>query len=882
MTRNSTESAAQQDFKAAFRRSLLLKSSLGLFVVSILLVLACLLPLAGKLKNEQEKSLFFAVRSRSATVEIFLEKAIETTRQVTSRTQIRKMLEKYNRGEISHTEFVSFTRPKLEDALSLSENGIAVSRFDAGNKLIVSAGQPIPAKYWIFPNTDEEVAIKGPELIDGQPCLIVSAPILTRTNERAGTDIALFTTEKIQEIIQDTSGLGNTGEMILGRLGESGAMSFFPLRTSHHSQEEDELFHRKELTQAFALVAQGAENELPLLIREGHTLKVGDRVKNTNWIILCRIDKEELYSPINTLIFALVIIVTVLLILGLIGMNRLLNPLADKAIVHSEKLQQELAAKQEALRQREESDRALSEEKEQLAVTLRSIADCVITTDPEENIELFNCAAEQLLGCPLNEAHGKSLQEILPIFSSAGNTPIPSPYKEVLNEFQPDGAGSSVLLRTKSGREKKVTIAHSPMRNARKDTLGTVWVIRDVTEREKFESHLRQTQKMEAIGTLAAGIAHDFNNILTAILGFSQLVRASLNKKDKEYQWQEEVILATHRAQGLVKQILTFCRQTEHEKNALELSHVVKEAVKLIRATIPATIEIKQNIRSGCGLVLADPTQIHQIVMNLCTNAFHAMSNTCGTLTISLQTTRLESGLQGLGGELGAGDYVLLEVEDTGPGIDPSIMDKIFEPYFTTKGKGQGTGLGLAVVQGIVKSCDGAITVHSGNGAGTTFRIYFPTVAERTPEQALLHATAEAPPPQGNEHILVVDDERSIAELIREILEDCGYRVTAHTDPHLALEAFTREPQGFDLLITDISMPKLTGYELAKKCKAVSEDLPILLCTGNHELVTERQVLDFNFNAYISKPLVTEKFALTVRRLLDAPCSNTILPPEGD
>ncbi len=879
MTPTPSESA-EKNFKEAFRRTLLLKSSLGLLVVSIILVLACLLPLGQKLKEEQEKNLFFAVKSRSARVDIFLEKAIETTRQFTSRTLIREKLELYNQDAVPLAELVAFTRPKLEDALNLSAEGIAVSRFDQNNRLVVAVGRAIPEEHWRFPADTEGVVTRGPVQINGHGYLVVSAPIWGKDKSRVGTDIALFTTEMLEEVTQDASGFGETGETILGRLEGGQALSFYSLRQSRHNQDEAEHFHQGELDGAFAQVARAPAARLPLLIREGHAMKIGDRIRHTDWIILCRIDKDELYSPINTLILALTLTVGLLLCLGLLGMGRLLRPLADKAIIHSEKLQQELLEKQEALRQREEAQQALNAEKEQLAVTLRSIADGVITTDGNEKIELCNSAAELLLEAKADEARGKPLAEMLPLLA-ADKKPLPAPYKEILKEFQPEGGGSRVMLRNKCGQEKKLTITHSPMLGEDRASRGTVWVIRDVTEQEQMESRIRQTQKMEAIGTLAAGIAHDFNNILTAILGFSQLVHANLGTETKELQWQEEVINATHRAQELVKQILTFSRQTEHEKKPLDLNPVVKEALKLIRATIPSTIEIRQDIRSGSGQVLADPTQIHQVVMNLCTNAFQSMAAERGTLNISLRGVRLRRKTACLGGELQPGDYVLLQVEDTGPGIDPRILDKIFEPYFTTKGKGQGTGLGLAVVQGIVKNCNGSIQVRNRAEGGASFQLYFPALAAEPAEKTPRPAGAEGLRlrTDGREEILVVDDERPIAELIREILELNGYRAIACSDPLEALDIFSREPGRFAMLIADLSMPKLTGLELAQKCKALSPDLPLLFCSGNGKFSPERPEQGFSFAAFASKPISTEAFTHAVRRLLDARRGKATPPP---
>ncbi len=404
--------------------------------------------------------------------------------------------------------------------------------------------------------------------------------------------------------------------------------------------------------------------------------------------------------------------------------------------------------------------------------------------------------------------------------------------------------------------------------------LGLIGISRDITEKKKAEgekgrlmNQLRQAQKMEAIGTLAGGIAHDFNNILTSIIGYATLVQYDLPMNSQSATRLAEVIKAGDRAKDLVNQILTFSRQSEQEQQPVEIKHIVKEAIKLLRASIPTTIEIKMLVDNNCGVVVADPTQIHQVVMNLCTNAYHAMKENGGILTVSMEPVELETSELGSEAKLPAGPYVRLEVQDTGHGIPEEIIERIFDPYYTTKPKGEGTGMGLAVVHGIIKSHGGHIKVTSAAGVGTRFQIYLPRVEHSAIDRVQQAARPDAT--HGTERILLVDDEEQITSLLSEMLEDLGYRVTAKTSSKEALQCFTASPNDFDLVVTDMTMPGLTGTELAHELLAVRKDLPIILCTGFSEVVDEQSAKAMGIKEYILKPVVITDLAVVIRKLFD-------------
>ncbi len=397
--------------------------------------------------------------------------------------------------------------------------------------------------------------------------------------------------------------------------------------------------------------------------------------------------------------------------------------------------------------------------------------------------------------------------------------------------------------------------------------LEIIAICHDISGRKQLEEQLRQAQKMEALGILAGGIAHDFNNILAAIIGYAEMAKRSLPQEAGSAGADiQQVLRAGLRARDLVKQILAFSRKSGEERSPISPRPIVKEALKFLRASIPASIEIREDIDPDCGAILADPTNIHQIVVNLCTNAFHAMEAEGGLLTVVMKNVELDEGELAGEGDLLPGQYVLLSVRDTGPGMTPEILSRIFDPYFTTKGVGKGSGMGLAVVHGIVKSYGGMVQVDSVVGAGTVFRVYLPqigkgaTAAESVQEWML---------PSGQERILYVDDETSIVEIGKAMLSGLGYRVTARTSPLEALEEFRRQPDDFDLLITDQTMPRMSGVQLVQEARKIRPGLPVILCTGYSAAIGEDSAEGMGIRHFIMKPLTMRVLAETVRKALE-------------
>lgn len=384
-------------------------------------------------------------------------------------------------------------------------------------------------------------------------------------------------------------------------------------------------------------------------------------------------------------------------------------------------------------------------------------------------------------------------------------------------------------------------------------------------DRKKLEVKLWQAQKMMAVGTLAGGIAHDFNNILAGIIGYTELADLHLDNGSKAKECLRQVLNAGERAKGLVKQILTFSRQSKQKQVPVPISPIIKEALKLLRASLPANIEIREDIASNLGLVEADPTQIHQVLMNLCSNATHAMQVKGGILKIKLSRTEIDATFAKQQ-EIRPGPYLCLTVSDKGHGILPEMLERIFDPYYTTKEDGEGTGLGLAVVYEVVKKCKGSIIVESEMENGSTFYVYFPIVGNEKDE--IIKNETELFP-RGHERILLVDDNQELVDIGKEKLEHLGYNVSATNSSRKALELFREQPGQFDMLITDMTMPYMTGAELAEKFMRIRPDIPVVLCTGYSETLTEAKSRIMGIREYLMKPLSIIDLAKTIRRVLD-------------
>lgn len=451
----------------------------------------------------------------------------------------------------------------------------------------------------------------------------------------------------------------------------------------------------------------------------------------------------------------------------------------------------------------------------------------------------------------------EDIDEKVKAFQAGGVDYISRPFQkaEVLARVQ-------THLELSKMRRQMETIVHERTKELENKTSELKEAIK---VRQETENRLRQSQKIEAVGRIAGGIAHEFNNVLGIIIGNTELAVDDLPKNHSVQNNLQEIKLASLRAKDVIKQLLNASHKATLQRRPVEIGPVVTQALKLIRASLPASIKIVEDIAAEPKIVDADTNQLQQLLINLCTNAFQAMDNKGGTLTISLHHTTFEDFKVIRHADLKPGEYVLLRFKDDGRGIKPAIKDKIFDPYFTTQDIGQGTGMGLSVVQGIVQNHGGAIEVESEVGVGSTFKIYLPCSQNQIHKAPL----SQHPIPTGNEKILFVDDEPSIGKAARSILNRLGYDVTVENNPLEALSKFRSNPQGYDLVITDMTMPALTGDELAREILKNRPNVPIIICTGHSQRMNEKTARDIGIRHYVEKPLEKHEIARLIRKALD-------------
>ncbi len=498
------------------------------------------------------------------------------------------------------------------------------------------------------------------------------------------------------------------------------------------------------------------------------------------------------------------------------------------------------------------------EQRRLLATAIEQSAESVVITNPKGQIKYVNPAYERTTGYKREEVIGKS-----PGLFKSGKMEAYH-YKLLWDTITAGKVWRGKMInRKKDGSlfTEEQTIA--PVKNTHGKISHYVAVKRDITRQNQLKNIVRQTQKMQAIGTLAGGIAHDFNNILTAILGFAELSALQCGENEILKSNLSEIITASERAGQLIKQILTFSRQTEKNISSLRIDLIVKEALRLLRASLPTNIELSIDIRSR-EMVRADPTQIHQVVMNLCMNSFQSLEHENGWIRVTLDS-RYVTPPEGIAlGNLPAGEYVLLKVEDNGQGIAREHINRIFEPYFTTKKKNEGTGLGLSVVHGIIQDHRGAIEVDSIPGKGTCFTVYLPPA--KTVDSSKVSENKELK--KGEGRILLVDDEQQIVDYEVQVLEKAGYVTYSTTSSTEALDIFNRQKQKMDLIITDMAMPEMTGLQLFEKIRKDCKEVPVILCSGYSEHVSAQSSLELGLDGYLAKPFTAEQLVDEVHRIL--------------
>lgn len=507
-----------------------------------------------------------------------------------------------------------------------------------------------------------------------------------------------------------------------------------------------------------------------------------------------------------------------------------------------------------------QAEKRLRESENRFRAIFETAQDAIYMKDRDRKYVLVNPKAENFLGFTASELIGHTAEEF---FSEDGAAIVKASDNRVLSGETVEEERTMLV----NGAPLTFHVVRVPMQDGSGRVAGICVIARDITEKLKMEAQLAQAQKMEAIGTIAGGIAHDFNNILGAIVGYTELAQLDLTKDSTARAHLDAMLLAAKRATDLVKQILAFSHQDGQKAKPIHLTPIVKTSLELMRASLPTTINIHPKIANDTGVVSANSTQVQQVLMNLITNAAHAMSEEGGDLTVSLENIDFDRDQPAEIGHLDSGPYVMLTVMDTGHGMDEKTQQRIFDPYFTTKDQGVGTGLGLAVVQGIVTKTGGSITVESEPGAGTTFRVFLPRIGNEAVKSE--RSGTQKPLPQGRECILFVDDEWSLVNVSQQMLKKLGYKVIARTNPLEALEVFRAQPDEIDLVVTDQTMPHMTGDILARQILQLKPGIPIIICSGFSEKMNKEKARAMGIRQFVMKPIVMMELAQTIRRILD-------------
>ena len=613
-----------------------------------------------------------------------------------------------------------------------------------------------------------------------------------------------------------------------------------------------------------------------------HPLLTISRIKGMFIGILAQ-DKNDI-SDISHILFTISMVTTAdaLESFGLYQSNRKINKELEASIKKLEASEKELIRHRENLellltertstnqklqqdiRRRKRAEKALKQAEEKYRSIFENAAEGIFQAAPDGHYLSANPALARICGY---DAPEELMQEVATISRQLNIDQ--TRLDEFMRILEHRGAINNLetQIYRKDGSTSWVSINAHAVRDEQGSLLCYEGTMMDITEKKVLEAQLLQSQKIEAVGCLAGGVAHDFNNILMAIIGYTEMALYKVPEETPLRHDLDQILKAGSRASDLVKQILAFSRQTEQERKPLQIISLIKEALKLMRSSIPSTIEIRQElaITQGKDIILADPTQIHQVLMNLCTNAAHAMRTEGGILTVHLSDVEADSSFVLRYPGLKPGSFLRLTVKDTGHGMDAAVMERIFDPYFTTKSPGEGTGLGLAVVHAIVKSHNGAIAVNSERGKGTTFQVFLPRIDEQIAHPVEISEAL----PTGNERILFIDDEKALANLAQEMIKSLGYSITTETDSLQALKTFRSQPDAFDLVITDMTMPGMTGNVLAKEIMAIRPDIPIILCTGFSQLISEKQAKEIGVREFIMKPFTTTKLAQVLRKVLD-------------
>lgn len=859
------------NFRDHFKKRLLIVASVGLLLSCLSVAVISIWPLYNQLKTLQTNRLVFEVKTRTMMVDQFLEEARETAGQITSRSKIRQFLEKYNNNEIDIATLRTFTAPKLLDAIHLSDFAVGISRLDKRGNLVVHVGLAVPEKFLHLLHTQHnKPVLYGPVTIDHHLYMVASAPIINRQKEQVGMDVVLFTTSKLRRIIRNYTELGATGETILGRLNaQKQPQLFFTMRLAEKAEIKSKL--SQDLTIAQLVLKRASETTrkgVIHLLENPHELAAYSSIKGVGWSIAVIMDKTELFKDVSRQVLIIVLIIIVLVIpLGWMGLIFLLRPLSGRMLIHVDTLQQEITAKEEAIKELDQAEKKLLAEKEQLNVTLHSIGDAVITTDLGGRIVLMNKVAEQLTGWDYQQAIGQPLHKVFNIVNGGTRVPCDNPVDKVLVSKKVVELANHTVLVSKNSIEYQIADSGAPIMNQKGEILGVVLVFRDVTRQYQTEEALRRSHKMEAIGQLSGGIAHDFNNQLGIVIGYLDFLETHTASNEKPHKWVENAARAAQRCVDLTRQLLAFSRRKSGETTVVDINAMLRELEVMIARSVTPEVEVEYFLIDDLWPTEINSGEFQDVILNLVINARDAMPEG-GNLLIETSNKYLDADYSALNPEIKAGDYIQLMMSDTGIGMNRKTLEHIFEPFFTTKPEGKGTGLGMAMVYGFIKRYGGYIKIYSEPGVGSTVRLYLPRSAT-TESVIMVNNNRQGELPTGSETILLVDDEVDLLQLAELYLTDLGYRTRTAENASQALKILAEDKE-INLLFSDVVMPgKMNGYELAELATQKHTGLKVLLTSGFTSKTMTQNGLERFAVHLLNKPYRKADLAQRIRQVLD-------------
>jgi PAS domain S-box-containing protein len=912
-------------------------------------------------------NLSHAVKLRTLAVEEYISRAGDITLQVTSRTQIRKKLEAYNNGKVTLDEVVNFTSGKLADAMKLSEEAAGISRLGPDDELLVSVGLRLPGpEHWpVPPLNSREVMIHGPMKLGEEFYLLLGAHIFGEEPDQVGTDIVLFKIDRLQRLLRDYSGLGETGETILGAIHFDRIQLFSPLRKDRDlllNTIASDSYIGSVLTKSIEKESGITSSKAP----SGNTVTMAyGPIKNLPWGIAVKMDSRELFLPLNKQVLLIFGVIIVFILIGTFGMVLLLRPL-------TEALQRESS-------ERRRSEEALRNSEKRFHTLVHQAADAMFLHDMQGRLINVNQQACESLGYSSDELLNMKVSDVDAKFSNHDDarkiwsklspgrpvtvegihkrkdgTTFPvevrlgllmlegSPsilafarditerkvaevalkesekkyrtlvdnalvgiYKtnrrgEILfvNEALSRMMGfdspeemkrESVLARYKDPRDREILMEKlnetgsidsfetviltkdgktlNMLLSATLDGDDLSGMIVDITDLKNLERQLLHAQKMEAVGQLAGGVAHDFNNILQAMIGYGEFLQNKLGADNPLRQSVDIILSSAMKASSLTQSLLAFSRKQVISPARININNCILMVEKLLSRIIGENIELKTVVSDEKLIVLADSGQIDQVLINLATNARDAMPDG-GTLTIETERERFDEEYRKVHGYGDPGNYARISFTDTGHGMDEKTMKNIFEPFFTTKEVGRGTGLGLAMVYGIVKQHNGYINVYSEVGIGTTFNIYLPLAD--TPGKESIVPAETLMSQGGTEIILLAEDDEMVRSLIKTSMEMVGYRVIEAEDGLDALQKFRENVDSIDLLLLDVVMPRKNGKDVYNEIRKTHQEMKVLFISGYaSDIIQEKGALEEGLN-FVSKPISPNHLLKIVREILDS------------